>query len=291
MKSENKEKIAILTDSCCDVPKDLVEKYHIYVLPVKIVYKDKEYLDGVDITPEEVYARLREEIPTSSLPGGDFILKTLDQIKADGYEKVIAVTLSSGLSGTNNMLHLIAADYEGLEIYIFDTKNIAIAAGFHAIQAARYLENNDSFIEIQRKLERDVTNSKVFFVVETLEYLQKGGRIGLVASLFGNALNLKPVISCNEEGVYYTVTKVRGRKQSISRVMDLALKYAKGHKRINLAVCHGGAPEEIKAVEAYIKEQLPDCEIFINGQISPVLGVHTGPGLIGIGVEILSDDE
>ena len=139
MKSENKEKIAILTDSCCDVPKELVKQYHMYVLPLKIVYKNKEYSDGVDITPQEVYDRIKEEIPTTSLPSGDVFLQTLDQIKADGYEKVIAVTLSSGLSGTNNMLHLIAEDYEGLEIYILDTKNIAIAAGFHAIQAARYL--------------------------------------------------------------------------------------------------------------------------------------------------------
>lgn len=290
MKSENKEKIAILTDSCCDVPKELAEQYHMYVLPLKIVYKENEYLDGVNITPQAVYDRLKEEIPTTSLPSGDVFLQTLDRIKADGFEKVIAVTLSSGLSGTNNMLHLIAEDYEGLEIYIFDTKNIAIAAGFHAIQAARYLENGDSFTEIQRKLEQDLVNSKVFFVVETLEYLQKGGRIGLVASLFGNALNLKPVISCNEEGVYYTVTKVRGRKQSITRVMDLALKFAEGHKRINVAVCHGGAPEEVKAVEAAIKEQLPDHEVFVSGQISPVLGVHTGPGLIGIGIEILTED-
>ncbi len=290
MKSENKEKIAILTDSCCDVPKELAEQYHMYVLPLKIVYKENEYLDGVNITPQAVYDRLKEEIPTTSLPSGDVFLQTLDRIKADGFEKVIAVTLSSGLSGTNNMLHLIAEDYEGLEIYIFDTKNIAIAAGFHAIQAARYLENGDSFTEIQKKLERDLVNSKVFFVVETLEYLQKGGRIGLVASLFGNALNLKPVISCNEEGVYYTVTKVRGRKQSITRVMDLALKFAEGHNRINVAVCHGGAPEEVKAVEAAIKEQLPDHEVFVSGQISPVLGVHTGPGLIGIGIEILSED-
>ena len=290
MKSENKEKIAILTDSCCDVPKELAEQYHMYVLPLKIVYKENEYLDGVNITPQAVYDRLKEEIPTTSLPSGDVFLQTLDRIKADGFEKVIAVTLSSGLSGTNNMLHLIAEDYEGLEIYIFDTKNIAIAAGFHAIQAARYLENGDSFTEIQKKLERDLVNSKVFFVVETLEYLQKGGRIGLVASLFGNALNLKPVISCNEEGVYYTVTKVRGRKQSITRVMDLALKYAEGPKRINVAECHGGAPEEVKAVEAAIKEQLPDHEVFVSGQISPVLGVHTGPGLIGIGIEILTED-
>lgn len=287
--NNNPEKIAILTDSCCDVPKELIKRYHMYVLPLKVVYKDRDYLDGVDIQPEEVYNNLSVEIPTTSLPSGETFTTILDQIKANGFEKVIAVTLSSGLSGTNNMLRLLADDYEGLDIYILDSKNIAIAAGFHAIQAARYLEQGDGFLEIQRKLERDLKNSKVFFVVETLEYLQKGGRIGMVASLFGNALNLKPVISCNEEGIYYTVAKVRGRKQSIHRTIELATNFGKGHKRINLAVCHGAAPELAKEVEEEMKKELPDYEIFASGQISPVLGVHTGPGLIGIGVEILED--
>ncbi len=291
MKSENKEKIAILTDSCCDVPKELAEQYHMYVLPLKIVYKGNEYLDGVNITPQAVYDRLKEEIPTTSLPSGDVFLQTLDRIKADGFEKVIAVTLSSGLSGTNNMLHLIAEDYEGLEIYIFDTKNIAIAAGFHAIQAARYIEQGLSFEEIQKRLIQDIPHSKVFFVVETLEYLQKGGRIGLVATLLGNVMKLKPVISCNEEGIYYTVAKVRGRRQSIRKTIDLALDYAKGHKKINLAVCHGGAFDVVQEVEEIVEEALPEHEVFIHGQISPVLGVHTGPGLIGVGVEYFDEEE
>lgn len=287
MNTNKTEKIAILTDSCCDVPKALVDRYHMYVLPLKVVYKDREYLDGVDITPQEVYDHLQEEIPTTSLPSGDIFTNVLDQIKADGYEKVIGITLSSGLSGTNNMLHLITKEYEGLEFFILDTKNIAIGGGFHAIQAARYLEAGFGFEEIKEKLLRDVNNSKVFFVVETLEYLQKGGRIGLVASLFGNALNLKPVISCNEEGIYYTVAKVRGRKQSITRTIELAVAYAKNHPNINLAVCHGGTPELGEEVAQRMKELLPNHEIFVYGQISPVLGVHTGPGLIGIGVEIL----
>lgn len=285
----NKEKIAILTDSCCDVPKEFVDRYHIYVIPLKVIYKDREYLDGVNITPQEVYDSMKTEIPSSSLPSGDDIIKVFDQIKDDGYEKVLAITLSSGLSGTNNTLHLLAKDYEGLEFFILDTKNIAIAGGFHAIQAGAYLEEGLSFEQIQAKLLHDVKNSKVFFVVETLEYLQKGGRIGLVASLFGNALNLKPVISCNEEGIYYTVAKVRGRKQSISKTMELALQYAKGHKRINLAVVHGGAEEIANQCLAYMKEQLESYEILVSGQISPVLGVHTGPGSIGIGIEILED--
>ncbi len=287
--STKHKRIAVLADSCCDVPADLVQQYGLYILPLKIIYHDHEYLDGVDITPQEVYERMGQEIPKTSLPDGEQILRKLDQIKADGYEQLIVITLSSGLSGTNNLIHLIADTYEGMEIFILDTKNIAIGAGFHAIQAARYIEQGLSFSTIQEKLQRDIKNVKIFFVVETLEYLQKGGRIGLVASLLGNALNLKPVISCNEEGVYYTVTKVRGRKQSISRTMELAKAYAQGHPRIHLAVCHGGAPELAAAVEATMKEALRGYEVFISSQISPALGVHTGPGLIGIGIERLED--
>lgn len=287
--STKHKRIAVLADSCCDVPAALVQQYGLYILPLKIIYHDHEYLDGVDITPQEVYERMGQEIPKTSLPDGEQILRKLDQIKADGYEQLIVITLSSGLSGTNNLIHLIADTYEGMEIFILDTKNIAIGAGFHAIQAARYIEQGLSFSTIQEKLQRDIKNVKIFFVVETLEYLQKGGRIGLVASLLGNALNLKPVISCNEEGVYYTVTKVRGRKQSISRTIELAKAYAQGHPRIHLAVCHGGAPELAAAVETTMKEALRGYEVFISSQISPALGVHTGPGLIGIGIERLED--
>lgn len=205
----NKEKIAVLVDTCCDVPQTFVEQYHMYVIPLKVVYKDAEYLDGVDITPEQVYQGLEREVPKTSLPSGERITEIFDQIRADGFQKVIAITLSSGLSGTNNMIHLIADQLEDMEVFIMDTKNISIGGGFHAIQAARYIEDGLSFDEIKAKLMRGIDQCKVFFVVKTLEYLQKGGRIGLVASLFGNALNLKPIISCNDEGIYYTVAKVR----------------------------------------------------------------------------------
>lgn len=194
----NKEKIAVLVDTCCDVPQTFVEQYHMYVIPLKVVYKDAEYLDGVDITPEQVYQGLEREVPKTSLPSGERITEIFDQIRADGFQKVIAITLSSGLSGTNNMIHLIADQLEDMEVFIMDTKNISIGGGFHAIQAARYIEDGLSFDEIKAKLMRGIDQCKVFFVVKTLEYLQKGGRIGLVASLFGNALNLKPIISCNE---------------------------------------------------------------------------------------------
>lgn len=286
----NKENIAVLVDSCCNVPKEFVDRYHMYVIPLKVIYSDKEYLDGVDITAEEVYQSFAREIPKTSLPSGELIQGIFDQIRTDGYTKVIAITLSSGLSGTNNMVHLIASQNEDLDVFVFDTKNISIGGGFHAIQAARYIEEGMSFADIQKKLEAGISKCKVFFVVETLEYLQKGGRIGLVASLFGNALNLKPIISCNADGIYYTVAKVRGRKQSITKTKELALKMAEGHTHYNVAIMHGDAAELAAQVRQCMQEKLPGMDIYLEEQVSPALGVHTGPGTLGICIQLLDEE-
>lgn len=115
-----KNKVAILVDSGTDVPQELIEKYQMYVIPLKIIYKDRVYTDKVDITPEEIYQRLPQEIPGTSLPDGETITKIFEQIKQDGYEKILAVTISSGLSGTYNIVRLIAQQQEELEAYCFD---------------------------------------------------------------------------------------------------------------------------------------------------------------------------
>lgn len=284
-----KDKTAILVDSCCNVPKSFVERYGMYVIPLKVIYHNKEYLDGVNITAEEVYNSLDEEIPKTSLPSGESIINIFQQIKEDGYQNVIAITLSSGLSGTNNLLHLIASQIEDLNIYIYDTKNISIGAGFHAIQAARNIEKGMSFEELQKELEKDLEHCKMFFVVKTLEYLQKGGRIGLVASVFGSALNLKPIISCNEDGIYYTVAKVRGRKQSIRKTRELALAYAKEHKRYNVGIIHCNASVEAEELRQSIVEDLPNTDVFLMDQATPALGVHAGPGALGICIQIIDE--
>ncbi|MDF2558469.1 MAG: fatty acid-binding protein DegV [Bacillales bacterium] len=281
----NKQKTAILVDSCCDVPKEYLEKYNMYLLPLKVIYKNEEYLDGITISPEEVYRRLEVEIPTTSLPEGRDIIRVFDEIKNDGYENVIVISISSGLSGTNGFINIIANDYEGLNFKIVDTKNIALAAGFHAIQTGMYLEEGLSYEEICAKLEGQLSKSKIFFVLKTLEYLQKGGRIGLVASLLGNVFNFKPIISCNEEGIYYTVSKVRGRKKSIDKMIELAAEECGKYKKAIIAISHGDALPEVNDVKVALMEKL-SCSIveYMEGQISPCLGVHTGPGTLAIGV-------
>ncbi|EOF57697.1 DegV family EDD domain-containing protein [Enterococcus hirae EnGen0127] len=282
-----KNKVAILVDSGTDVPQELIEKYQMYVIPLKIIYKDRVYTDKVDITPEEIYQRLPQEIPGTSLPDGETITKIFEQIKQDGYEKILAVTISSGLSGTYNIVRLIAQQQEELEAYVLDTKNIGIGAGFSAIQAAKWLEEGMEWSLLIERLNELVKQTKVFFNVATLEYLQKGGRIGLVASILGTALKLNPIISCNDEGIYYTVGKARGRKKSLDRTVSYVKERVGTAKVFNLAVAHGDAKEEATEMMARLKEEFPQAQQIYFGQISPALVVHTGLGLLGVGVQVL----
>ncbi|MGC6770241.1 DegV family protein [Enterococcus sp. LJL51] len=285
----NKEKIAILVDSGTDVPEELVEKYGIYVIPLQIIYKDRVYTDKVDITPEEVYERLPQEIPSTSLPDGETITKIFEKIKEDGYEKVLAITISSGLSGTYNIVRLISEEFTSLETFVLDTKNIGIGSGLQVIEAAKMLERSSSWEELKLQTTKNVEKATVYFNVATLEYLQKGGRIGLVASILGNALKLNPIISCNEQGVYYTVAKARGRKKSLEKAFNLIKEFIGTHKKVVLAVAHGQAEEEARSFYQKLKDNFPQAEEIYFGTISPALVVHTGPGLLGIGIQLLDD--
>jgi DegV family protein with EDD domain len=282
------EKIAILVDSGSDVPRDYRDKYHMYVAPLTIIYKDAEYRDGVDIQPEDVFARFSQEIPSTSLPSPSTIADLFRQIKADGYDKVIAIAISSGLSGTFESFRRSGPAPEGLETCYIDTRNIGIGSGFSAIRAGELIEQGLPFADVCREVEETARHTTLMFCVSTLEYLVKGGRIGLVAGMLGTLLDLKPVIACNEDGIYYTVAKARGRKKSLNLALEKAVEYAAGATKYNITVMHGAAKEEADELLAALKQRLPDYGIAVEGQITPALVVHTGPGLIGVGVQRLA---
>lgn len=283
----NKQKIALLVDSGSDVPKDLIDQYNMYVAPLTIIYSDGEYVDGVEITTKEVYDRLEEEIPTTSLPTGEAIQSIYDQIKKDGYEKVLAITISSGLSGTYNMIKMVGDNQEGLEVFVIDSKNISIASGFNAIQAAEYIKEGMTWETLKETVSKNILNSKVYFYVSTLKYLQKGGRIGLVASILGSGINLKPLISCNDDGIYYTRSKAIGEARALNRLIALAVEHIGDSKDYNIGVVHAAAPEKASRISDRLLKRLSNPKLSISGEISAALGVHTGPDSIGIVVQKL----
>ena len=283
----NKEKIALLVDSGTDVPQDVIDTYGIYMVPLQIIYKNRTYTDKIDITPEEVYQRFSEEIPSTSLPDGQTIQKTIDQIKADGFEKVLIVTISSGLSGTYNVMRLLGEAESEIDVYVLDTKSIGIGAGLQAIRAAELIAADTAWPPLIAQLEKEIKQNKVLFNVATLEYLQKGGRIGLVSSLIGTALKLNPTISCNEDGVYYTVAKSRGRKRSIDKLVEIVEEFVGNHQDFRLAVAQGDAMPEALELKAKLEVKFPNTKEILFGTISPALVVHTGPGLLGMGIQVI----
>lgn len=275
------EKVAILTDSGSDVPAEMAKELGIFVLPLQVNYKARSYRDGVDIDAETVYEGLETEVPTTSLPLGSDLTDLLEKIRGEGYTRILGVLLSSGLSGTFNMVRLQAMD-SPLPMEVLDTKNIGIGSGMSAIKAAQLAKAGVAYDEIVRLTKHSIENTKIFFVLSTLEYLKRGGRIGKVSAIIGSAFDIKPIITCNEEGIYTTVAKARGRKQSLRKVVELALEYAVDASSVTLSIAHGNALQDAQDIKAEMVSQLHKVSNVFVGPVSPALGVHTGPGLIGV---------
>ena len=289
MNLSNAEKIALFTDSTADLSPALVGDKPIYVVPLKIVCADGEYSDGVDIFAPDIYDRLhRGELPRTSLPDGGSISDALDRIKADGYEKVLAVMLSSGLSGTYNMVRLQAETRRDLEIAVFDSKSGSLGMGIMVLQLWEDIQAGASWDWlVEKRLPGLIANTFPFFSVDTLEYLSKGGRIGKVAAFAGTLLSIKPIISFAEDGQLQSVAKVRGRRQVQDKILDLMEQRLRPGVRYNLGVANGGAPEEMKELAQRIRERFPNAEHIWEGAIDATLSVYIGDGVLGGGIQLL----
>lgn len=274
-------KIAIVSDSTSDLIDEVVKKYDIKILPLRVIYSDvEEYRDRVEITPEDIYERFHRDIPTTSLPSPEDTVNLFRKLEEEGYTHVIVTTISSGLSGTMNMIHNVAEDFKNMVFEIIDSKALTMGLGFPVIEGAKELQKSNNFEKVVQKIKDTIENTEVYFVVKTLEYLKKGGRIGKVEGTIGELLDIKPIISINEHGIYYTFKKIRGRNKSIQEIYNLVKEKARD-KMVNIAVAHGNAYEEAYALLEKMKE-FNNVKNTVFTQISPVMVVHTGPGLIGV---------
>ena len=283
-------KIAILTDSCADLSPQLAEENHIFVVPLRILCADGEYLDGVNIRSEDVYRRLRAgELPQTSLPAAEEIVKLLTRIYEEGYDGVIAMMLSGGLSGTYNLLRLVAEECRGrLEVGAFDSLSGSLGLGMTVLQLAEDIRGGMEWEELtQRRAPRLIAGTHPYFSVDTLEYLQKGGRIGKATATAGMLLQIKPLLTFAEDGQLTSVAKVRGRNQVVDKLVDLVVKACGDHKRYNLAVANGGAPEGMALVREKLTAALPDYDHIWEGEIDGTLSVYIGDGVLGAAVQVL----
>ena len=284
------QKIALLTDSCADLSPALAAENHIHIVPLRILCADGEYSDGMDIRGADIYKRLRAgELPQTSLPAGEDIEKVLRQIVMEGYDGVIAIMLSGGLSGTYNLVRLIAEECKGLlPVRVYESVSGSLGMGLTVLQIAEDIRNGMGWEELtERRVPQLIANTYPFFSVDTLEYLQKGGRIGKVTATAGMLLQIKPLLTFAGDGQLTSVAKVRGRHQVINKLVDLTVQRCGDHKRYNLAVANGGAPEEMALVREKLTAALPNYDHIWEGEIDGTLSVYIGDGVLGAAVQVL----
>lgn len=274
------KKIALIVDSSFDLTIEQIKEYDIKMVSLRIIYQDREYRDGIDITSDEVYNRLAEEIPTTSLPEPAEIIEVYDELAKEGYTDALHMTISSGLSGTYTLINLIASQYDKMNVTVYDTKTLSTHAGIIALECAKVLRETADISTAIKKAESIRNNSIAMFVIKTLKYLRKGGRIGLVEEKLGTILGICPVITVNKDGVYQTLSRARSYSNAISSMVSAVIKKF-GSAKIALSVVHGAALAEAEKLAAELGNLLNVAKCFI-AQVSPALGVHTGPGLIGI---------
>jgi DegV family protein with EDD domain len=276
-------KIALVTDSTADLAEELQKEHDIHVIPLKVRFGNREYM-AHQIASEEFYRLLseEEELPQTSQPTPEQFEQLYGELLKE-YDEIISIHISSGLSGTLNAAHL-AKERHQARIHVIDSKTISLGMGLMVLDAARCIKEGLEGLQIVDKLTSVRKNIETMFTLNTLEYLQKGGRIGKVEGLLGSFLNIKPVIRVGDDGIYHTYTKVRNQRRALQAIVTAIRELTKGRKRIKLSVAHGDA----FAAGQYLKESLEkafDLKAAIFTQVGPVIGVHTGPGTVGAAVQ------
>jgi DegV family protein with EDD domain len=275
------KKIKIVTDSTADLPKDFINKHNITVVPLYVNFPEKTYLDGVDLHPREFYHLLEKTediLPKTSTPTVNDFLQTYQSLLQEGYE-ILSIHISSGLSSTATMAAKAASMLNG-KIHVFDSKSISLGIGLQVLTALEMIKKNFSLDTIIEKLSETRRRTEVFFSLDTLHYLEKGGRIGKVSALLGTILKIKPIIRV-VNGVYIPLDKARNQNQSVRKIFDHMIKVLGEKIPEHIAVAHGAAEDAANTLIKMIEEKY-EKKIELFAETGPVIGVHTGPGAIGV---------
>ena len=275
-------KIAIITDTASDLELVDIEKYNIKMLHYQIIYKERTYKDQLEIHSKEVLDHLEHEIPSTSLPSLEEMHSVFKEVIEEGYKEVLVIPISSGLSGCFNAVNMIKEEYTELKTIVFDSKALSAAQAVLVIKAAQLADEGYSLEEIVKELEVMRSNQKTFFIVDTLEYLVHGGRIGRVSAAVGNLLNLKPIIRIGDDGKYETVAKIRGRAKAIHYFVEEVEKILSSGEKYKIYFSHAKGEEIKERIIKEIKETYPNISIEGDTWISPVACVHCGPGYVGM---------
>ncbi|WP_307336562.1 DegV family protein [Metabacillus malikii] len=271
--------VKIVTDSTIDMKQDYIDKYGITVVPLSITIDNQTFTDGIDIKPDEFLRLMKnsEELPKSSQPSTGKFLEVYDELGKNG-DSVISIHMTSGMSGTVQSAEG-ASQMTKTDVSVVDSMFISKALGFQVLEAAKMAQQGFDKETILNRIEEIRKNTNLYIMVDTLENLAKGGRIGKGKALIGSLLNVKPIASL-QGGVYTPVGKVRSHAQGVKYLAKQFAEDIKGKTVKAVGIAHADAFELASKLKHAIQDTTPHCQIDISFT-TPVISTHTGPGAIG----------
>lgn len=270
--------LQIVTDSSADLPKEILEKHNITVVPLSIQIGNQSYLDQVEITNEEFYKKLElsKEAPKTSRPAPGYYADVFERLSKKG--PIICITLSSGLSGSYESA-MLAKNSVNAQIEIIDSLNASLGTGMSVIRACDLRDEDKGFEEIVQNVIEYRNNLNTYFTINTLEYIVKGGRLSNWEGAIGQVFDIKPILYNQPDGIIGTLEKVRGRKRSLKRLIKLVEGSDKDFSKVKIGISHANCLSEALEIKESLSNLLEPKEIIIS-ELGPTIGSHTGLGAI-----------
>lgn len=282
----NKLKIALVTDSTSVLTEQEVKDNNINVVPIPVIVGDKEYLEGVNITSEQLFEMQRQgaAFPKTSQPSMGQMLELFNKLHDEGYEAIIAITLSSGISGFYQNLVNMAHNNPEYNLYPYDSKMTVKLQGYLVLAAAKMIKKGLEPEAIINNLDKIRDTIQELFVVDDLKNLSRGGRLSNTSAFIGTMLQIKPILTFNDEGKIVAFDKIRSMKRAVSKVEKLALEKTAElpyRDKLRLFVFHSNDHKQAEEIKQFINENFPNKPVDI-AEFSPVIATHLGEKSIAI---------
>lgn len=279
-------KIALVTDSTSVLTEKEVKDNNVIVAPIPIIIGDKEYLEGVNITSAELFETQKQgaAFPKTSQPSMGDMLALFNKLHEEGYEAIITITLSSGISGFYSTLENMARNYPEYGLYPYDSKMTVRLQGYLVLAAAKMIKNGLEPQEIIAKLDSIRSTIDELFVVDDLKNLSRGGRLSNASAFIGTMLHIKPLLTFNEEGKIIAFDKIRSLKRAVAKVENIALERTSKldyKDKLRFFVFHSNDAKQAEGIKEFIEENFPGMPIDV-AEFSPVIATHLGEKSIAI---------